>query len=117
MIIVYLGLVIVLMTIDTAENRIVACTGVAFGAGIPLVFMLAAIDRKIHGIVIPCRRYPCIFVVALFAIGGELGADVIRIGSTVIIFLVATHTGIGSIAVSVRMALYAIRGNSLMSAR
>ena len=56
MIIVNLGFVTVLVANDTAEHRIVARTGVAVRTGIPLVFVLATVNRKIHGIMVPGRR-------------------------------------------------------------
>jgi hypothetical protein len=71
--VVYLGLVVVLVTIDTTEYLVIACICMAVGTKRPGAGMMPGIDRKILSIVIKSRRRPGSGSMARLAIGRELG--------------------------------------------
>ncbi len=69
MIVVNLVSIVVLMTEDALENRIVRLHHVAVGARVPFATMLATVNRE-ENVVIPGRRLPGIGRMAVFTTFG-----------------------------------------------
>ena len=57
-VVVHLGLIVVLMAVDAAEHLIVASNGVAFGADIPFIVVLAAINGEVLDIMVEAGGVP-----------------------------------------------------------
>ena len=66
------GRIIVFVANNTAERLVIARCGVAFGALVPLVFVLPAVNGEIHIVVVKSRRLPSRFIMAKQAVRGEL---------------------------------------------
>lgn len=73
MIVVNLGLVVVFMTINAAENSIVAAVRMTLRTRIPFVPVITAVDRKIHSIMIECGGCPSGLRMTLLTIIGKMG--------------------------------------------
>ena len=81
------------------ENRIVARCCMTFGALVPFAFVLPAVNREIHIIVIKSCGCPGRFRVAILASCRETHGSVIRAVRLIVICLVATDTSVWRIAV------------------
>jgi hypothetical protein len=108
------GLVIMLMAIDTAEGGIISCNGMAFTAGVPYPPVPSAVNREILPVMIKCRWLPAVHRMTILTIRREKCRTVVRVDGIVVILLMAPRTGIGCIAVIPVMAKGTIVGNDGM---
>lgn len=94
-------------------SKITLCC-MAVLALIPFVFMLAAVDRKIHSIVVKCRRCPGRLAVAIFTRRRETRGNVFGIGRLVEIADMTTRASIRGVVVIAFMTGGTIVGNCRM---
>lgn len=66
-------LVVVSMTINTAESAIIRRNRMTIRAENPFTLMFSGIDREIFSIVVKRSRCPCSGTMACLAVGAELG--------------------------------------------
>lgn len=83
------------MTNGATENGVVGGVGMTLGTLVPLILVLAAVNREILRIVIERGWVPGTLTVALIAIGRKTGRDMVGIGRLVVVRLVAAGAGIG----------------------
>lgn len=102
------------MTNGATENRVVGGVGMTFGALVPLVLVLAAVNREILRIMVESGRIPGILTVALLAIGRKTGRGMVGIGRLIVVRLVTADTGIGCVVVVAVVAGRALVGNGGM---
>ena len=101
--------IIVFVAVDAAEGHKIPGGGMAFGAGVPFVFVFAAINGEIHVVVIKGGGVPGGFVVTKGAIRWEACRQVVGIVGAIVISLMAAHTGIGCVVeIAADMAIGAI---------
>ena len=86
---------------QTIEDGVVGGIGMALGALIPLVIVVAAVDREIHSIMVKIGRNPGRLVVAILASDREPSRGVVRVIGLRIFRLVTTVTGARYIVVIV----------------
>ena len=89
----------VLVTGYTCKQIPLAGCVVALHTFIPHSLMLAAVDRKIHSVMVKGGWLPGSFCMALSTLYRELQLDMIRILCTGVILTVASITGIGCIGI------------------
>ena len=82
----------VLVTENAFESGKIGLVEVTIRAGIPLVAVLAGVNREIQLIVIPVCRLPCGGAMANFALNRKVCRNVVGIGCVVKIGLMATDT-------------------------
>ena len=82
------------MATQAIEDGKIGRIGVALGTLIPFVFVLAAVNREIHAVVIKIGRHPGGFIVTILASRRETRYRVVGIVGLGIIRLVATIAGI-----------------------
>lgn len=99
------------MTNGATENRVVGGVGMTFGALVPLVLVLATVNREILRIMVESGRIPGILTVALLAIGRETGRGMVGIGRLIVVRLVTADTGIGCVVVVAVVTGCALVGN------
>ena len=103
------GVVISLVATHTGIRRVgIVAADMAVGA---VGYAGVRTGERPDGIVIESRRRPCIFIVALGAIGGELVVYVVGVGRGIEIGLVTAGTGIGGVVVIAVVAGRAVIGN------
>ena len=83
------------------EDGKIGRIGMAFGTLIPLVFVVAAIDREIHSIMVKTGRNPDRLVVAILTSGREPCRGMVRVIGLGIFRLVTTVAGCRHIVVIV----------------
>lgn len=104
--------VVVLMAVDTTEQGKIPGGSMAFYTIVPLVAVIAAVNWKIHSVVIKISWFPCFFRMALQTIGGKVSCPVIRIVCFVVIVFVTTDARCRCIRESSIMAGRTIVGNA-----
>ncbi len=87
------------MTNRTTERGVIARRGMAVGTLIPFAFMAAAINGKIHAIVVESCRFPGRFAMATGAVGRELCRFMVGICGLIIIVDMTAGTGIRSVII------------------
>ena len=107
-VVVHIVLVVVLVAVNATELRKIAGCGMAFHTGIPLAFMIATVNREIHPVVVPSRRCPSIFIVAVLASRGEASLLVVGIVGSVVVCCVAAEASVWRIIIIAVMALNAL---------
>jgi hypothetical protein len=80
------------MAAGTGEHCIIGRIGVTIGAGIPLSFMLSAIDREIGSVMIKCGRLPSVNRMTGCTIGSKSHSGMIWSTCSGIIVAVAAET-------------------------
>ena len=91
-IVIIVGIVaVVFVALDALEDRVVRLHNMAFGARIPRLPMLAAVDREEH-VVIPVGGFPGAGRVAILTTDREARSQVIGVVRIVVIRLVAGQT-------------------------
>lgn len=83
----------------TTERGVIARRGMAVGALIPFPFVFAAINGKMHDIVVESCRFPGCFAMATGAVCRELCRFMVGIGGLIIIVDMTAGTGIRSVII------------------
>lgn len=99
------------VAVRATEFLDVVWIGMTIAALHPFPLVFSTVDREKHSIVVECRRHPCIFRMAGRTVRGKLKRLVRRIDGLVIIFDMATGTGVGRIAVIAFVARGTIQTN------
>lgn len=106
--------IVVSVAIDTTKHGIIARSGVAIHALIPLFPVFPAVNGEMHTVVVEVCRRPCRFGMADPAVGWELSGGMAGVSSLVIVICMTAITGIGGIVVISVMAGRAVIGNARM---